>query len=219
MVLSKSIKQTLGSDEQVKKLFSFGNRHIYVRLAASLLKWLFIAIAAAVIIFILYKLGETAANGGLLPTGEVKNSAAGAASEKFFQDFWLKTSLIGAFIFCLIFLPISLFYHLYFLRVANTFVLTDRRIIVKKGWLNTSVKSVDYDRITDVSVDQSFLDKIFYASGTLSISTAGGDGYELTLNCVDAPHELKKMLNDLKDGYRKQAYPTTPLPPSNEQKS
>lgn len=212
MVLSKSVKQTLGSDEQVKKLFSFGNRHIYVRLAVSLLKWLLIALAMAVIVFILYRISEIAASSR-------QATALGLASKDFFQGFVLKASLIGALLFFLIFLPISLFYHLYFLRISNTFVLTDRRIIVKKGWLNTSVKSVDYDRITDVSVDQSFLDKIFYASGTLSISTAGGDGYELTLSCVDEPHELKKMLNDLKEEYRKKIYPTAPPQPAPNQEA
>lgn len=205
MSLSKSIKQTLGNDEQIKKLFSYSNRHIYIRLAVSLLKWLLISAAIAAIVFILSKLSEVAATGH--PLSELNG-------QSFFQGFILRASLIGAVIFFFIFVPISLFYHLYYLRIANTFVMTNRRVIVKKGWLNTSVKSVDYDRITDVSVEQSFLDKIFYRSGTLSISTAGGDGYELVLNCVHEPHELKKTLSDLKDNYRKLSYPTPPTTPA-----
>jgi uncharacterized membrane protein YdbT with pleckstrin-like domain len=207
MSLSKSIKQTLGNDEQIKKLFSFSNRHIYIRLIFSLIKWLLISAVLATIVFILYKIGEVAANSQGI-------NSLNLNGEDFFKGFILKASLIGAIVFFFIFAPISMFYHLYFLRIANTFVMTNRRVIVKKGWLNTSVKSVEYDRITDVSVDQSFLDKVFYKSGKLSISTAGGDGYELVLNCVHEPHELKKTLSDLKDNYRKLAYPTPPATPT-----
>jgi len=208
MQLSKSVKNTLGNDETVKKILSYGNRHIYVRLILSSIKWLLIALAAGAIIIVLYKIGETATKGSpMADPDEIK-----ATAEAFFQGFLAKFLFISGFIFFCLFMPIILFYHLYYLRTANTFVLTDCRIVVKRGWLNTSVKSVNYDRITDVGVDQSFFDKIVYGTGTLSISTAGGDGYELELNCVKQPHKLKKMLYELKEEYRKKTY-SQPTPP------
>jgi membrane protein YdbS with pleckstrin-like domain len=216
MRLSKSIKNTLGNNEDVKKIFSFGNRHIYIRLILSLIKWLLIAIAAGAVIVILYQIGETASKGMALPVFNQSNWLSSQNSENIWPNFILRISIISSLLFALIFSPVLLFYHLYFLRTANTFVMTDRRIIVKRGWLNTSVKSVNYDRITDVSVEQSFLDKIFYGSGTLSVSTAGGDGYELELNCVSHPHELKKNLYDLKEEYRRQIYPSTENQKQNE---
>lgn len=220
MRLSKSIKNTLGNDEQVKRSFSFGNRHIYIRLILSLLKWSLIAIAAGTLIVILYQIGDAAAKGVVIPLFGQAGQTSDRATIDLWQGFILKASVISSLIFVLIFTPISLIYHLFYLRTANAFVFTDRRIIVKRGWLNTSVKSVNYDRITDVGVEQSFLEKILYDAGTLSVSTAGGDGYELELNCVDRPHELKKSLYDLKEEYRRKAYPSNdpnPQTPTLEQ--
>jgi uncharacterized membrane protein YdbT with pleckstrin-like domain len=207
MNLSKAVKNTLGNDESVKKSFSFGNRHIYVRLVLSLFKWLLIAAGTGIVIVILYQIGDAAAKGVVMPIFGADGQILGGAAGDFLQGFLMRSLVISALIFFLAFAPISIFYHLYYLRIANAFVLTDRRIIVKRGWLNTSIKSVNYDRITDVGVEQSFLDKILYNTGTLSISTAGGDGYELELNCISNPHEMKKNLYDLKEEYRRKAYP------------
>ncbi len=207
MKIGKAVKSTLGNDEVVKKAFSYGKRHIYVRLTISLLKWLLIAIAAGTLIVVIYQVSDAAARGVVVPLLYHGDEGVKQIGSELWQGFLMRASIISLVIFLFLFSPFLMFYHLFYIHTSNLFVLTDRRIIVKRGWLNTTIKSVNYDRITDVAVEQSFLDKVLYDTGTLFISTAGGDGYELELNCISRPHEMKKDLSDLKEEYRRRTYP------------
>lgn len=71
--------------------------------------------------------------------------------------------------------------------------------MVKKGWLNTKIKSADYDEVSDIEAKQGFFEKIIYGTGTIMISTPGSDGYELIINRIDNPYELKKELYEFKE--------------------
>ncbi len=53
------------------------------------------------------------------------------------------------------------------------YILTNSRIIVKKGIVSTRIDSVSYNLIVNVKTYQSFLDKIL-GIGTIEISTARG---------------------------------------------
>ena len=83
------------------------------------------------------------------------------------------------------------------MKIANAFAFTDKRIIVHKGWLNTKMTSVEYEKITDVSVSEGFTEKILTKSGTLLINTAGTTFHELLLTHVESPYELKKELDSI----------------------
>ena len=98
---------------------------------------------------------------------------------------------------------IASFYYGYYLKAANAFALTNKRVIAHRGWLNTYTNSVEYSKITDVHVKEPFFEKIFTHTGNIGVETAGF-GSLLILRHVDSPYEIKKKLDGLKDAARKE---------------
>lgn len=96
-------------------------------------------------------------------------------------------------------IPFVLFYFGYYLRVANAYAFTNRRVLAHRGWLSTDMLSVDYAKITDVRVVEPFLDRIFTKTGNITINTAGPTSDQITLMHVQAPYDIKKRLDALKD--------------------
>lgn len=91
-----------------------------------------------------------------------------------------------------------LFHH------ANRYLLTTRRVIVKKGVLTVKLTSALYDKITHIEVDQSFFDKLLMHHGTIIINTAGMSKDEIVLKYVDYPIEFKNLLERLINREREQ---------------
>lgn len=92
-----------------------------------------------------------------------------------------------------------LFYYLFYIKVANAYAFTNKRILIHKGWLTTVLTSVDFNKITDTYVVEPFLQRVFTKSGNLVVNTAGTDLYEIILRDVDSPYEVKKKLDELID--------------------
>ncbi len=84
--------------------------------------------------------------------------------------------------------------HLYH---SHRYLLTTRRVIIKKGLFAVKLISAMYDKITHIEVDQSFLDKLLYHHGTIIVATAGMNKAEITLEYVDYPIELKNLMERL----------------------
>lgn len=80
---------------------------------------------------------------------------------------------------------------------ANRYLLTTRRVIIKKGFFAVKLTSALYDKITHIEVDQSFLEKVIMHHGTIIINTAGMNKGEIILRFVDYPIELKNLLERL----------------------
>lgn len=95
---------------------------------------------------------------------------------------------------------IALFYYPFYLRVANLYGFTNRRVIIHNGWLSTRMISVDYDKITDVSARQGILEKILFKTGDLFIATAGTNQREVVLTRIQDPYQTKKELDKIRDG-------------------
>ncbi len=95
----------------------------------------------------------------------------------------------------LIIIGLGAFYFGYYLKVANAYALTDRRILVHRGWFSTNTISVDYKNITDITVDEPFLERITTKTGTLSINTAGSGTKEIVLKHINTPYEVRKRLD------------------------
>ncbi|MCL4366781.1 PH domain-containing protein [Patescibacteria group bacterium] len=91
--------------------------------------------------------------------------------------------------------------HLYH---ANRYLLTTRRVIIKKGVFAVQVTSALYDKITHIEVDQSFVDKVFYHHGTIIVNTAGMNKGEITITFIDYPIEFKNLLERLINREREQ---------------
>lgn len=91
--------------------------------------------------------------------------------------------------------------HLYH---SHRYLLTTRRIIIKKGIFGVKITAALYDKITNLEVDQSFMDRLLLHHGTIIINTAGVSKGEIALRFVDYPLELKNLLERLINREREQ---------------
>lgn len=87
---------------------------------------------------------------------------------------------------------------------ANRYLLTTRRVVIKKGIFSVKVSATLFDKITHLEVDQSFIDRLLLHHGTIHISTAGLNKMEIILKYVDYPMELKNLLERLINREREQ---------------
>lgn len=87
---------------------------------------------------------------------------------------------------------------------ANRYLLTTRRIIIKKGLFSVKLTAALFDKITHLEVDQGFMDRFFLHHGTIIINTAGMNKGEIVLKFVDYPLELKNLLERLINREREQ---------------
>ncbi|KKR02813.1 MAG: hypothetical protein UT31_C0040G0007 [Parcubacteria group bacterium GW2011_GWF2_39_13b] len=110
----------------------------------------------------------------------------------YFASIWL-----SAFIFTLIFLCL-IFYYEFYLRAANAYAFTNQRVLIHRGWLSTHTISIDYQKITDLTVVEPFFERILTNSGDLHIDTAGTPAQEIVLRHISSPYEAKKKLEEIK---------------------
>lgn len=125
------------------------------------------------------------------------------------SDRYIKISLItGIIIWGLLslaggigipFLLIHLFYFLFYIKKANAYAFTNKRVLIHKGWLSTNLVSIDYHKITDIFIKEPFLGRVIFNTGALAIDTAGTSSKEIILKNISEPYELKKILDELKD--------------------
>lgn len=95
---------------------------------------------------------------------------------------------------------VSFFYYGFYLKKANIFAFTNKRVLIHRGWLSTHLVSVDYSKITDVHVTEGILERIITHTGALGIISAGSTSDQIVVKNVSEPYELKKRLDSLKDG-------------------
>lgn len=91
--------------------------------------------------------------------------------------------------------------HLYH---ANRYLLTTRRVVIKRGLFSVKLYAALYDKITHLEVDQGFIDRLFLHHGTIVINTAGLNKGEIVLRFVDYPMELKNLMERLINREREQ---------------
>lgn len=91
--------------------------------------------------------------------------------------------------------------HLYH---SNRYLLTTRRVVIKKGIFGVKLSATLFDKITHLEVDQSFTDRLLLHHGTIVINTAGMSKGEISLKYVDYPMELKNLLERLINREREQ---------------
>ncbi len=94
---------------------------------------------------------------------------------------------------------IALFYFGFYLRMANNYIFTNKRIIARFGWLNIETISIDYNKVTDIKIKEPFFDRFIIGSGHLIINTAGSDKEELVLQHLDNPQNIKQILETIKN--------------------
>lgn len=87
---------------------------------------------------------------------------------------------------------------------SNRYLLTTRRVIIKKGLLAVKVTAALFDKITHLEVDQGMVDRLLLHHGTIIVNTAGLNKGEIVLKFVDYPLELKNLLERLINREREQ---------------
>lgn len=84
------------------------------------------------------------------------------------------------------------------------YAITDKRVILQKGWIGRDFEMVDFDQITNSEVNVGIFDKIFGRgnTGSILISTAGSLTYArqgvaqkpYTIRNVNNPYDIFKFL-------------------------
>lgn len=70
---------------------------------------------------------------------------------------------------------------------TTTYTITNRRLITRRGILNKIGTDLPLNRIHEVSIDRSLLDRML-GCGTLDVSTAAEDGTVVLRDIPDAEH-------------------------------
>lgn len=109
--------------------------------------------------------------------------------------FWLNLPLLILLSIFLIGLPFLL-KHIH-LRHRLTYILTDRRVLVKEGVLSVKITSAPYDKITHITVREDFLKRISWGIGDITIHTAGPTPVEIDLIKVENPMQIKNLIEEL----------------------
>lgn len=94
---------------------------------------------------------------------------------------------------------VSFVYYKLYLKAAHKYALTETRVISITGWVNTNTKSIEYNTITDIRVMQNLVDRLLTKTANVEINTAGAEGYEMNLMHIDAPYEVKNIINKYAD--------------------
>lgn len=83
------------------------------------------------------------------------------------------------------------------LKHSITYILTDRRVLIKDGIFSVNWTSAPYDKITHLTVKEDFIKKISYQIGDITIHTAGPTPIETDLIKVQHPVKVKNLLEEL----------------------
>jgi uncharacterized membrane protein YdbT with pleckstrin-like domain len=103
--------------------------------------------------------------------------------------------LLAPFIVGILFVILGVYYWMNY-----RYILTDKRIIAKRGIFNIKIDSAPYSKITDISLFQRFGERIFFRMGTLEVNTAGSNSPEILLNKIENPKMIKQIIFDLMEG-------------------
>lgn len=82
-------------------------------------------------------------------------------------------------------------------RQSFTYVLTNRRCLIISGIFTRKIITAPLNRITHVTVEQSFTQRFLYNTGHLLIITAGFDQREIVIEDVASPVTFKIFLEEL----------------------
>ena len=110
---------------------------------------------------------------------------------------YAQTQVVGSLLLLPVLIGLVGLSKVIYLIHALTYILTTRRVLIKRGIYSIKLTSIPYDKITHITVAQNFLEQYALNSGRIVIYTAGYDQREIVLEHVEAPLEFKNILEDL----------------------
>jgi uncharacterized membrane protein YdbT with pleckstrin-like domain len=82
----------------------------------------------------------------------------------------------------------------WFTRIATLYTITDRRIIIRKGILSRKERAAHIDRVQNVNLTQTFVDRLLQV-GTLDFDTAGTEDSDFKFVGIGDPSELRTRID------------------------
>ena len=76
---------------------------------------------------------------------------------------------------------------------AKTLIITDQRVIMRKGVFSKDDRNVQLSRIQDIAIKRSFLGRIL-GYGNIRIETAGSGATEIVFNNIDSPTKVRDLI-------------------------
>lgn len=111
----------------------------------------------------------------------------------YFMQFNIGVGMLGGLILGSVWALLLTIWHYH----ANRYLLTTRRVIIKKGLLSVRLTSALYDKITHIEVEQGIMDRLIMKHGNIIINTAGGNKDEIHISAIDEPIQFKNLLERL----------------------
>ncbi len=111
----------------------------------------------------------------------------------YYFQFNLGVGLLGGFIAASLYALAQAIWHYH----ANRYLLTTRRVIIKKGLLSVNLTSALYDKITHIEVEQGVLDRLIMKHCNIIVNTAGGNKDQILISAIDEPIQFKNLLERL----------------------
>ena len=103
---------------------------------------------------------------------------------------WLYLVFLG-----LLLIGIYLFVSMYIEKWTTERALTNRRLVIKRGLISRQTEEISFNRIEEVNLYQSMLQRIL-GSGDITV-TGTGSG-EVMMKNIDAPLSVQKKINELR---------------------
>jgi uncharacterized membrane protein YdbT with pleckstrin-like domain len=82
-------------------------------------------------------------------------------------------------------------------KLSYIYLLTTRRFLIVQGLFSRKLITSPLDRITHITVEQSFTERFFYSSGQVVIITAGYDPREIVIEHIGQPVKFKNLMEEL----------------------
>ena len=104
---------------------------------------------------------------------------------------WLYLLVLGWLI-----IGVFLFISMYLEKWTTERALTNRRLILKRGFIRRKTEEISFNRIEEVNLSQSILQRIL-GSGDIRVTGTGAG--EVVLKNIDDPLDVQKKVNELRN--------------------
>ena len=111
---------------------------------------------------------------------------------------WTHTLVAWLYLLALGWLVIGifLFISMYLERWTTERALTNRRLILKRGFIRRKTEEISFNRVEEVNLSQSILQRIL-GSGDIKVTGTGAG--EIMLKNIDNPLDVQKRVNELRN--------------------
>jgi len=104
---------------------------------------------------------------------------------------WLYLLVLGWLV-----IGIFLFISMYLEKWTTERALTNRRLILKRGFIRRKTEEISFNRVEEVNLSQSILQRIL-GSGDIKVTGTGAG--EIMLKNIDDPLDVQKRVNELRN--------------------